>query len=56
MVTHKWTIKVFRKLNPDRTVMAYGKTAEQAEQDARNSLRDTYGIWDASKVEVVKEK
>jgi len=53
MVTPKWTVKVSRKYNPDRSVVAYGKTAEQAEQNAKNSLRDTYGIWDASKVEVV---
>lgn len=56
MVTPKWTVKVSRKHNPDRTVEAYGRTAEQAEQDARDSLRDTYGIWDASKVEVVRNK
>ena len=55
MVTPKWTVKVSRKHNPDRTVVAYGKTAEQAEQDAKNSLRDTYGIWDASKVEVMSQ-
>lgn len=55
MTTPKWTVKVSRKYNPDRTIVAYGKTAEQAEQDAKDSLRDTYGIWDASKVEVVKK-
>lgn len=54
MTTPKWTVKVSRKHNPDRTVIAYGKTAEQAEQDTKDSLRDTYGIWDASKVEIVR--
>ncbi|MEG4287009.1 hypothetical protein QUB68_28285 [Microcoleus sp. A006_D1] len=56
MVTPKWTVKVSRKHNPDRTVVAYGKTAEQAEQDAKDSLRGTYGISDASKIEVVRNE
>jgi len=56
MATPKWTVKVSRNHNPDRTVEAYGKTAEQAQEDVKNSLRDTYGIWDAGDVEVVKER
>lgn len=56
MTTPKWTVKVTRKHNPDRTVIAYGKTSEQAQKDAENSLRETYGIWDAQSVEVVRDK
>lgn len=56
MTMPKWTVKVSRKYNPDRIVEAYGKTAEQAQQNAKDSLRDTYGIWDASRVEVVRDK
>lgn len=56
MTTPKWTVKVSRKYNPDRTITAYGKTAEQAQEDAENSLRETYGIWDARKIEVVRDK
>lgn len=56
MTTSKWTVKVSRHYNPDRVVEAYGKTAEQAQQNAKDSLRDTYGIWDAGRVEVVGNK
>lgn len=56
MTTSKWTVKVERQFNPDRTVEAYGKTAEQAQQNAKESLRETYGIWDAGSVEVVRDK
>lgn len=55
MTTPRWTVRVGRQFNPDRTVTAYGKTPEQAEQNGKDSLRDTYGIWDATKVEVLKK-
>ena len=55
-MTPKWTVKVERQFNPDRTVEAYGKTSEQAQQNAKESLRDTYGIWDAGKVEIVRDE
>ena len=53
MRTPQWTVRVFRKYNPDRTVVAYGRTAAEVEISVAKSLREDYGIWDAKAVEVV---
>lgn len=53
MITPKWTVKVSRKHNPDRTVVAYGESATEVEISVAKSLRDDYGIWDAKAIEVI---
>ena len=53
MKTPQWTVRIFRKYNPDRTVVAYGRTAAEVEVSVAKSLREDYGISDARAVEVV---
>lgn len=49
----EWTVLVDRKFNPRREIIAVGYTREEALQDAKDSLRWTYGIWDEKSVEVL---
>jgi len=56
MTTPKWTVKVSRKYNPDRMVVAFGKSAEEAEANTKESLRDVYGIWDAKDIQAIERK
>ena len=53
MKTPQWTVRIFREHNPDRTVVAYGRTAAEVEVSVAKSLREDYGISDARAVEVV---
>lgn len=53
MKTSQWIVKVFRKHNPDRTVVACGESAKAVEASVTNSLRDVYGISDARAIEVI---
>lgn len=53
MKTPQWTVKIFRKYNPDRTVVAYGESATAVEVSVANSLRENYGISDARAIEVI---
>jgi hypothetical protein len=53
MKTLQWTVKVSREYNPDRTVVAYGESAAAVEASIAKSLREDYGIWDASAIEVI---
>ncbi|MCC3437507.1 MULTISPECIES: hypothetical protein [unclassified Microcoleus] len=53
MKTPQWTVKVSRKYNPDRTVVAYGESAPAVEANVIKSLREDYGIWDARAIEVI---
>ena len=49
----EWTVLVERLYNSRREIIAFGYTREEALQDAKNSLRWTYGIWDEKNVEVL---
>jgi len=49
----EWTVLVNRLYNPRREIIAFGYTKEEALQDAKDSLRWTYGIWDLKSVEVI---
>ena len=53
MRTPQWTVRIFRKYNPDRTVVAYGETAAAVEVSVAKSLREDYGISDARAIEVI---
>jgi len=49
----EWTVLVDRLYNPRREIVAIGYTKEEALQDAKDSLRWIYGIWDEKSVEVI---
>ena len=49
----EWTVSVDRKYNPRREIIALGYTKEEALQDAKDSLRWIYGIWDEKTIEVL---
>jgi hypothetical protein len=49
----EWTVLVNRLYNPCREIIAFGYTKEEALQDAQDSLRWTYGIWDSKSIEVI---
>lgn len=49
----EWRVLVDRKYNPRREIIAVGYTKEEAFQDAKDSMREVYGIFDPKTIEVV---
>ena len=43
----KWKVLIQRRSNPEREILVFANTQQEAIESAFLTARETYGIWDA---------